>query len=164
MRIAPNGNLRLYIWRSTVPLKEESVVEPNDQLLIEHITFADQKKQDVPYVLPLATVILDDNFFSHRELLVWRYLATGCAPQGNQLHCASAQFGTLIPHQHTSSTAAMELIGMDKILVKGVEKELNKIKLTADDVQWVLWVADGDQQYKVIKMAVPAKQVEIVRD
>jgi hypothetical protein len=26
--------------------------------------------QDVLYILPLSTVILDDNFFSHRELLV----------------------------------------------------------------------------------------------
>ena len=39
--------------------------------------------------------------------------------------------------------------------------ELNKMKLDADDVQWVLWV---DEQYKVLKMAIPASNVEVVRD
>ncbi len=164
MRVAPDGSLRLYSWHSTVPLKEESIVEPKDEFLVEHITFADQKKQTVPYVLPLSTVILDDNFFSHREILFWRYLATGCVPQNGQLRCSPTQFGTLVPHQHLSGNATLELMGREKIVVRGVERELNKAKLTADGVQWLLWVTDEGDSYKVIKMTVAANNVEIIRD
>ena len=62
-------------------------------------------------------------------------------------------------------------------MVKGAERELNKIKLEtngpqsltwlndqgheSDAMQWVLWV---DDQYKVIKMTVAGSGVEVVRD
>jgi hypothetical protein len=162
MRVGHDGSLRQYSWHSTVPLKEESVIEPNNEFLVEHITFADQKKQTVPYILPLSTVILDDNFFSHREILVWRYLASGCVPQNGQLRCSPTQFGTLVPHQHISGNVTVQLMGRDKIMVRGVERELNKVQLTADGVQWLLWLTD--EGYKVVKMAVPTNNVEIIRD
>jgi hypothetical protein len=50
---------------------------------------------------------------------------------------------------------------MEKTKIKGLDVELNKIKLDSDGVLWVLWV---DDQYKVVKMAVPANNVEIIRD
>jgi hypothetical protein len=161
MQITPKGELRLYTWKSIGPVKEESSVEPKDEFLVQHVIPADLKKQDIPYILPLATVILDDNFFSHREILVWRYLATGCLRKDEQLVCGPSHFGILVPRQHTSSSAVMELIGIEKIKLKGVDVELNKIKLESDGVQWLLWV---DDQYKVVKMSVPAGNVEIVRD
>ena len=161
MQITPKGELRLYTWKSIGPVKEESVVEPKDEFLVQHLTPADLKKQDIPYILPLATVVLDDNFFSHREILVWRYLATGCMRKNEQLECSPSHFGVLVPRQHTASSANMELVGTEKIKVAGVDQELNKIKLDADGVLWVLWV---DDQYKVVRMSVPAGNVEVVRD
>lgn len=161
MQITPKGELRLYTWKSTGGVKEESVVEPKDEFLVQHLTPADQKKQDIPYILPLATVILDDNFFSHREVLVWRYLATGCVRKDEQLLCGPSHFGVLVPRQHTSASAVMELVGMEKIKVNSLDVELNKIKLDSDGVQWLLWV---DDQFKVVRMAIPASNVEVVRD
>src|SRR5262245_8161517 len=82
MTITLNGDSLPYNWRSIQPQKEENTVEPGDQLLTEHLVPADQKKIDLPHILPPSTVILDDNFFSQREVLLWRYLATGCkSPQ-----------------------------------------------------------------------------------
>jgi len=162
MQVNPKGELVSYSWHATVPQKEESSVEPRDQLLVEHITPVDQKKQDVPHVLPISTVILDDNFFSQRELLVWRYLATGCLwKKGEAPVCGPSHFGTLVPHQHTSGDATMEFIGTEKLTVKGAEREFNKIRLDSDGVQWLLWVSDD---YKVFKMTVAASNVEVVRD
>ena len=176
MQISPNGDLRSYTWRATVPQKEEASVEPQDQFLIEHITPVDQKKTDVRHALPLSTVILDDNFFSHREILLWRYLATGCVRKENQLTCGPKQFSVLIPHLHSAMSAVMELVGRDKIKVKGVEQEVNKVILTTGDPkrlivmsgqkdsdadQWLLWV---DDQYKVVKMSIPGTDVEVARD
>ncbi len=127
MRIEPNGNLRLYTWHSTVPIKEESIVEPNEEFLVEH-------------------------------------LASGCDWKDNQLHCGRTAFGVLCPRQHVSGNATIELAGREKITVKGVPKELNKVKLDSDGVQWLLWITDEDERFKVMKMAVPASNVEIIRD
>ena len=96
MHVAPNGELLSYVWKGLTPQKEQSTVEPKEQLLVEHVVPADQKKMDVPYILPPSTVILDDNFFSQRELLVWRYLATGCIMKPNEGRmCAPSHFGIL---------------------------------------------------------------------
>jgi hypothetical protein len=164
MRVGKDGTLKLYKWQSTVPDREESIIEPKDDLLVEHLTAADQRKQDVPYIVPLSTVILDDNFFSHRELLVWRYLATGCVPKDGQLACASSRFGVLVPHQHMAANTTVELLGRDKINLRGAEKELNKLKLDADGVQWLIWVDDPENNYKVLKISIPSQKIEIVRD
>ncbi len=161
MHVTPKGELRLYTWKSIGPLKEESVVEPKDEFLIQHIIPSDFKKQDIPYILPLSTAVLDDNFFSHRELLVWRYLAMGCKRNNEILECSPTHFGVLVPRQHTAASVNMQLVGAEKVKIKGVEMELNKIKLDADDVQWILWV---DEQYKVLKMSIPSGNVEVVRD
>lgn len=160
MEITSKGELRSYVWHATAPLKEESSVEPKDQLLVEHVVPADQKKMDVPHILPVSTVILDDNFFSQRELLVWRYLRTGCYFKPNEgLVCGPSHFGILVPHQHTAGEAIMDLVGRDKVTIKGQEQELNKFKLDTDGATLWLWVTDD---YKVMKMA--ANNFEVIRD
>ncbi|HEY6305847.1 MAG TPA: hypothetical protein VI488_05220 [Candidatus Angelobacter sp.] len=177
MRVNPNGDLRSYSWHGTVPQTEESSVEPRNDILVEHVSPADQKKVDVPHMLPLSTVILDDNFFSQRELLLWRYLATGCVwKEGQGRLCAPTNFVILVPRQHASLNATMDLVGLDKITVKGVERQLNKMSLRTgaptkvveltdqkdtETGQWLLWV---DDQLKVIKMTVAGTNIEIVRD
>jgi len=161
MQVGRDGKLSLYKWRSKAPRREESIVEPRDEFLIEHLAAADEKKRDIPYVLPLTTIILDDNFFTQRELLVWRYLATGCLPEGGQLNCAPSKFFFLVPRQHAQGSATVALLGREKITVKGVETELNKLTLDADGVRWLIWV---DDRYKVIKMAVPSANLEVRRD
>lgn len=161
MQLASNGELRLYKWKATVPEKEESVIEPKDEFLIEHLTPADNKKRDVPYIIPPSAVILDDNFFSQRELLVWRYLQAGCVVKNGERLCNPAHFGILVPRQHMAAGTMVELVGRDKIQVKNTERELNKFKLDADGTQWLIWV---DDEYKVIKMTIPANGVEVFRD
>jgi hypothetical protein len=175
MQIAPNGDLHSYIWRGLLPVKEESSVEANDQLLTEHIVGADLKRHDVPHILPISTVILDDNFFSHREILLWRYLLTGCTQKDNRFTCGPSNFGILVPHLHQASNATMEALGRDKVTVKGAERDLNKITLKvgepqrlvvmnqkdSDPGQWIIW---ADDNFKVIKITVAGSNIEAVRD
>jgi hypothetical protein len=177
MRVNPNGDLRSYTWHASVPQTEESSVEAQKDLLVEHIAPADQKKVDVTHMLPLSTVILDDNFFSQREVLLWRYLATGCQwKDGQGRLCGPSSYVILVPRQHAAANATMELVGVDKITVKGVEKQLNKMVLKtggpnravmltdqkdSDQGQWLLWV---DDQYKVVKISVQGTNLEVVRD
>lgn len=165
MRVGADGTLRIYKWRSTLPTREESILEPKDEFLVEHVTTADQKKHDTPYVLPLSTVILDDNFFSQRELLLWRYLQTGCIVQPDGARkCGPSHFGILIPRQQSATSSVVELVGRDKITFKGAEKELNKFKVDMNGVQWFIWMDDPENNYKVLKMAIPSSNIEVLRD
>jgi hypothetical protein len=166
MRVSSDGKLKFYKWQATLPQREEATIEPKEDVLVEHAVFADQKKQDVPYIVPSSTVILDDNFFSQRELLIWRYLKRGgcAAKEDGQLYCGPSHFGVLVPHQHMAANTIVELMGRDKITVKGVEKELNKFKIDADGVQWLIWMDDPENNYKVLKMSIPASNIDVVRD
>lgn len=178
MRVAANGDLKSYTWRATSPHLEEANVEPQDQLLVEHISPADQKKVDYPHMLPLSTAILDNNFFSQREVLLWRYLATSCVwkrGEGRGM-CGPGSYGVLVPQQHQAASASIEFVGVDKVMVKGAERQLNKIILRVGDPkqlvimngqsdgdsgQWVLWV---DDDYKIVKITVSGSNFEVVRD
>ena len=164
MQITANGALRRYTWSSTLPQAEQSVVEPANGFLTEHDTTADLKKHDMPYILPPSTVILDDSFFSHRELLVWRYFATGCTPKGNQLDCGPSQFGILVPRQHTAGTATVELLGREKITLQSRQWELNKLKMNIDGVECWLWVSNPENHYRVMKISIPSAGAEVLRD
>ncbi len=177
MRVTPNGELRSYTWHSTVPQVEEASVEPQNDLLIEHLLFADQKKKDVQHMLPSSTAILDNNFFSQREVLLWRYLQTGCVwKEGQGRMCGPSSYAILVPQDHSSANATMNYIGVEKVTVKGIEKVLSKVSLQlgdpkqlvimnghaeSDSGQWVLWV---DDQYKIVKITVVGSNFEVVRD
>lgn len=175
MQLARNGDLESYTWESTQPKKEECRVDTKDQLLIEHITPADQKPLDIQHLLPASTAILDDNFFSQREVLLWHYLAA-CSKVSNQLACKPASIPVLIPQQHISVDATLKLLGHEEITAHGVVSQLNKVELTLhspqqvvwmndkskdSELSWVLWV---DENYRIVKITVNNSNVEIVRD
>jgi hypothetical protein len=160
MYVGANGDLRRYKWQE-VSGKGSSVLEPQNEFLIERFTDETGKAQEMPYVLPLATVVLDDNFFSHRQLLAWRYLATGCLQRDGRSDCGKFQFGIIIPRQHAPSTSTMEYAGKQKTQIKGKDTELHLLKLTTDGSEWSLWM---DDQYRVQRMQVPASGVDVVRE
>lgn len=166
MEIEPNGDLHRYAWQEFHPEKAELTVLPNDEFLIEHISpnpVTKDKTQDLPHLLPHSTIILDDNFFSHREILAWRYLASGCRPDGTSLKCspAPAQFGILIPNQHASTTVSMAYKGREKVLIKGVPKDLGAFRLQTEAGDWILYLDDSQ---KLVRIVIPSENTEILRD
>lgn len=166
MEIEANGDLHRYEWQEFLPEKAQLTVVPNDEFLIEHISpnpVAKGKLQDLPHLLPHSTIILDDNFFSHREILAWRYLAAGCRPDGTSLKCspAPAQFGVLIPNQHAASTVSMDYKGREKVMIKGVSKELAAFRLQTDAGDWILYL---DENKKLVRILIPSENTEILRD
>jgi hypothetical protein len=166
MEIEPNGDLHRYEWQEYQPQKAELTVLPNDEFLTEHITpnpVTKDKSQELPHLLPHSTVILDDNFFSHREILAWRYLAAGCRSEGGSLKCnlAPAQFGVLIPNQHASTTVSMEYKGREKVIIKGAPKELGAFRLQTEAGDWFLYL---DENQKLVRIVIPSENTEILRD
>ncbi|HUM05897.1 MAG TPA: hypothetical protein VLT90_10595 [Terriglobales bacterium] len=165
MQLTATGDIRRYEWREQSPGKGQSTVVPNDQFLTQRWSSGPQEKpQEQVYLLPLATSILDDYFFVHREVLAWRYMASICSQQNGRMMCAGkqlAKFGTLNPRGHSSAPASLEYIGREKVTYKGAEQELNKLELKSESGTWTLWL---DDQFKLVRILIPSENTEVIRD
>jgi hypothetical protein len=165
LQLAQNGDLRKYEWKEVSPGKAQAVLLPNDNLLVERSTSKPQdKEEEHPFLLPISTSVLDDYFFVHREILVWKYLASGCHQDKGQVACPQNQqikFGAVNPHQRSSLLVSLAFIGKDKVPVHGVERELNHFLLKSDAGDWSLWL---DDQFKLVRILVASDNTEVVRD
>jgi len=164
LQITSNGELLRYEWSQ--PLGASLIVLPNNDFLIEKITPAGSAKPaEKPFLMPSTSSILDNNFFVHREVLTWRYLAADCKPENSNLKCQQgpAQFGVLVPQDQNSISVRLELVGPEKISIHGAERQLLRLNLTSDNFDWSLWV-DPQDQFKLIRVAIPADNTEVVRD
>jgi hypothetical protein len=161
--ISTNGDLMRYMWNESSPGKATAMIEPQNQFLVQHINGGPTVKMiDQQYILPSSTVILDDYFFSQREVLAWRYLAANCRPDGGGgCRLGRAQFGALIPRQRTSMLVNMEFIGRETITVHGKKRELSRFNLQGDGMDWGLWLDDSNM---LIRVYVAAEATEVVRD
>lgn len=164
LEFSASGELLRYEWSQSSG--SSLSVFPSNDFLMERINAkADGKPAEQPFLMPSTTVILDNNFFVHREVLAWRYLAADCKPDAGNLKCQQgpAPFGILVPQEHTSISVRMELVGKEKITVHGAERELLRLNLSGESFTWALWVDDRDQ-FKLIRVAIPADNTEVVRD
>jgi len=164
LRVASNGELRHYEWKESSPEKAQATVDYSDQFLVEHITPPGSKPQERAFLLPPSTVILDD-FFTHREILLWRYLASFCGAAINAQGCnlQPGKFGVFIPRQQLSTTVALKYEGKDKVKFHGAERELDHFTLQSEDAVWNLWM-ESSYPFKLMRILVPAENVEVLRD
>jgi hypothetical protein len=164
LEMTASGELIRYEWSQSSG--GSLTVFPNNEFLLEKITTASSSKPaEQPFLMPSSSAILDNNFFVHREVLVWRYLAAACKPEGGALKCQQdpGDFGVLVPQDRTSMHVRMELVGKEKIAVRGTDRELMRLNLKGDDFDWALWVDEQDH-FKLIRVAIPADNTEVVRD
>jgi hypothetical protein len=166
MELSSNGNIMHYSWQQMQPSKSELTVEPNDEFLIEKVAAGsgpNDKAYNVPHLLPHSTAILDDNFFLHREILLWRYLASGCTSKSQAVTCTFTpqQFGVLIPAQHAAETVTLDFKDKEKISMKGQQIEVSVFVLQTESGDWFL---DLNDQQKVVRMVAGDSNLEVVRD
>lgn len=164
LQLSSTGDLQRYTWNEVSPGKAQATVEARDQLLVQRVVTAPNEKPiEQPYLLTPSTVILDDYFFTHRELLAWRYLGAGCHPAPGQTECklSRTQFAALVPRQHTSVLISMEYVGTETVTVRGAQRQLSRFNLLGDGVDWALWL---DENYKLIRINIAADNTEVVRD
>ncbi len=165
LELTAGGDLRRYEWKEISPGQAQSVILPNNEFLNQKWSAGPgDKEHEQPYLLSHSTNILDDYFFIHREVLVWRFLAATCKQQNGLVQCPlkqRAQFGTLNPRQHASSPLAAEYLGREKITYKGNPQEFNKVELKTENGSWFIWL---DDQFKVIRIYIEGDNTEVVRD
>jgi hypothetical protein len=160
-QLTSTGDLRHYEWKDGSG-KSQTTVDPGDQLLHQQITIATGSKPITrEYILPLSTPILDDYSFVHREILTWRFLATGCQQSPEGLSCkAPSQYGVLVPQQQTSVPITIEFKGMETVTLKGQPKQMGHFELKAQNMDWQMWM-DG---VKLVRILIPSDNTEVVRD
>ena len=165
LQLTPNGEIRKYEWKELSPGKAQATVAPNNDFLMEHISKSpEEKPEEQPFLLPASTNIVDDYFFIHREVLIWRYLATACRQEKGEIQCPAGQktqFGALNPHQRSSMPLTVEFTGREKIAIRGSEQELNKFILRSEGGDWTMWL---DNQFKLQKILIPSDSTEVIRD
>jgi hypothetical protein len=163
LEMSSSGNLRKYEWSESGGGKGQSTIEPQNDFLVQHITSATlQKPVEQPYVLPASTVLLDDYFFSHRELLLWRYLATNCAkPTEKGCPMPKTNFGVIVPRQRNSMSVTLEFKGREKLMLHGKQVELSRFLMHTESDDWSLWM---DDQYKLQRVLVDSDQTEVIRE
>jgi len=163
LQVTPAGELVTYEWNQSSG--GSLTVLPKNEFLIEKITPASGKPVEHPFLMPNTSPILDNNFFIHREVLLWRYLAADCKSEGGSFKCQKqpAEFGILIPQDQTSLRIRVELIGDEKVSIRGANRDLLRLNLKGENSDWALWV-DAHDQFKLIKVAIPADNTEVVRD
>ena len=164
LEITATGALLRYEWSQSSG--GSLTVFPNNDFLLEKITTpSSSKPAEQPFLMPSTSAVLDNNFFVHREVLVWRYLAAACKPEGGGFKCQQdpGDFGVLVPQDRNSMHVRMELVGKEKIQIRGTNRELMRLNLKGDDFDWALWVDELDH-FKLIRVAIPADNTEVVRD
>lgn len=57
----------------------------------------------------------------------------------------------------------MELVGKEKVTIRGTERDLLRLNLRGEGLDWALWLDDQDK-FKLIKVGIPAENTEVVRD
>ncbi|HTW31594.1 MAG TPA: hypothetical protein VMD76_07955 [Candidatus Sulfotelmatobacter sp.] len=164
LEINSSGDLLRYEWNQSSG--GSLSVLPSNDFLLERITAAGSAKPaEKPFLMPSTSSILDNNFFVHREVLLWRYLAATCKPEGGNLKCQQGPttFGVLVPQDQTSMSIRLEVVGREKVTIRGAERELLRLNLTGENSEWALWVDDHDQ-FKLMRVSIPADHTEVVRD
>ena len=166
MQVTAQGELLRYEWHELTPEKLDLELLPKDQFLIERVMMKPGEKAiEHPFLLPSSTVVLDNNFFVHRELLAWRYLAQSCKQDAGKFQCVSGptSFGVVVPQGQSSMRVSIEPVGHEKIQVRGKERELARFTLKSEDNEWSLWLDDQDH-FKLVKIAIASDKTEVVRD
>jgi hypothetical protein len=162
LQMTGTGELVRYEWSDG---SGSLVVTPDGEFLREKITIAaSAKPAEQPFLMPSATAILDNNFFVHREVLAWHYLGAAlCSGDAAHRQCQPLDFGVLVPQDRTSMRVRMELVGREKVSIRGTERELLRLNLKGESFAWALWVDDKDQ-FKLMRVLIADDNTEVVRD
>ena len=165
LQLSGSGDIRRYDWKELSPDQAASTITLNDQFLSQKWNSGPQTKEnEQTFLLPASTSILDDYFFVHREVLVWKFLGASCRSDKGAIECPvkqRAQFGTLNPRQHGSAPMTAEYLGREKISFKGEAREFNKVEFKNDGGDWQLWL---DDQFKLMRIWIEGDNTEVIRD
>ncbi len=161
LTLFPNGNISRYEWKQSAAPHNSAVVEPKDQFLSMRVV-TDGKAAEQPFFLTPDAFVLDDYFFSTREVLLWKYLASACKPRpgGDGCDLTRARFAVLIPRRRTSAEVFIEFKGYDDTPLNGRPQHLRRFAMQTEGPEWSLWL---DANHKLQRISIPETNTEVLR-
>jgi hypothetical protein len=162
LTLLPDGSLSRYEWKQISPSRSSATVELSDQFLTMHIV-TDGKSVNQPFFLTPSAFVLDDYFFSTREVLLWRYLASAACkprPSGDGCDLIRERFAVLVPRRRTSSEVFIEFKGYEDTPLSGRPQRLRHFLMQTDGPDWHLWL---DSSHKLVRISIPDTHTEILR-
>ena len=164
LEVTSAGAVIRYEWHELSPGKSGLVLVPNNEFLIERVTQnPGDKPAEQPFLMPNTSIVLDNNFLIHREVLAWRYLASSCVRNGGPMRCSPAQFGAIVPQERTSTRVNVQPIGEEKVKIRETERQLLRLNIKSDDDEWGLWL-DPQDHYKLLRVVKAGANTEVLRD
>jgi len=161
LEVGSNGVFRKYTWQELKPGKAKIVAEPQDNTFVvvhQKISETDAAK-DLTHPLNAAlTNIVDDNFYSHVQVLIWRYMAMSCDAK-MQCRFAEQNFPVFVPHEDMAQVFRLSYAGDEAVLIKKSMMKANKFKLKTEAGDMTVWM-DG---VKMVKLVMPGSDVEVIR-
>ena len=167
LQVAPSGDLKRYTWEEINPTRSQVVVEPQDaNFLVERVTQNNDSSSTKDFTHPLSsqTSIVDDNFFSHLEVLAWKYMAMGCkVTQDGKTACdlKPEKIAILVPHQQQSMLVVMEYVGQKRLDVNGKVQDYIQLKMQTEAGDWDMWM---DSQHRLVRIVIADENTEVVRN
>lgn len=161
LEIGADGALRKYTWQETQPGNAKITAEPQDKTFLmvrQKANDADTAKEALQPLDTHVTSIVDDNFYSHVQVLVWRYMAMSCTREGCKY--AEQKLPVFVPHQEMAQLFTLTYAGTDPIQAKNGSVQATRYRVMTEAGEMQVWM-DG---FKMMKLTLPGNTVEVVRE
>lgn len=161
LELGTDGAIRKYTWQEKEPGKARLTAEPQDKSFIvvrQKETDAAAPKDSTHPVDISATTIVDDNFYSHLQVLMWRYLALSCPNQ--QCRFGEQKLPVFVPHQEMAQLFTITFEGNDTLRLRQGRTDVTKFRVITEGGEMHVWM----QGTKLMKLLMPAAAVEVTRE
>lgn len=161
LEVGSNGALHKYTWQELKPGKAKIVTEPQDTFIVVHQKMSDTDAgKDLTHPLDASTTsVVDENFYSHVQVLIWRYMAMDCDAK-LQCRFEERKLPVFVPHEDMTQLFTLSYAGEQPILVKKSMMKVNKFQVKTEAGDMTVWM-DG---IKMVKLSLPGSNVEVVRE
>jgi hypothetical protein len=161
LELGGDGSFRKYTWEEVNPGKGKIVAEPQDKTFV----MVRQKPSDAapiketPHPLDVNTInIIDTNFYSHLEVLMWRYLAMSCK-NDNSCQFAAHKFPVFVPYQEMSQIFTVSYTGTDSLKTASGLVATNRFRVQTENGDIDVWM----EGVKMLKLQMPGS-VQVIRE
>jgi hypothetical protein len=161
LELGADGAIHKYTWQEKEPGKARLTAEPQDKSFIvvrQKETDAATPKDSTHPVDIGATTIVDDNFYSHLQVLMWRYLALSCANQ--QCRFNEQKLPVFVPHQEMAQLFTITFEGNDTLRLRQGRTDATKFRVMTEGGEMHLWM----QGTKLMKVLMPTAAIEVTRE
>jgi len=162
LELTPDGAIRKYSWEEKQPGRARLTAEPQEKnFLVVHLRDSEgAAPKDSTHPLDVnITSIVDANFYSHVQVLLWRYLAMSCtSPQ--QCRFQEQKLPVFVPHEEMAQTFTISFEGADTLRMASGKSEMGKYRVQTEGGEMHVWM----QGTKMMKLLMPSAAIEVTRE